>query len=129
MLGRHQLASIVSTAVDFGVMVLVVEVLKRSPVFGTLVGATCGAVTNFQLGRHWTFEARHEGAAPQALRYAGVSGASAAWNALGEYVAHNLLGVPYLLARAIVAVAVSFGWNFPMQRYFVFRDGNERPRA
>jgi hypothetical protein len=40
-----------------------------------------------------------------------------------------LLGVPYLLARAIVAVAVSFGWNFPLQRYFVFRGGLGRPRA
>ena len=135
LLGKHQIASIVSTAVDFGVMVLVVEVLGRSPVVGTLVGATCGAITNFQLGRHWTFQARHEHAGTQGLRYALVSGASAAWNALGEYLIHNLLGVPYLLARAIVAVTVSFGWNFPMQRYFVFRaaragrGGLERPRA
>jgi putative flippase GtrA len=121
LLGRHQIASILSTAVDFGVMVLVVELLGRSAVVGTLAGATCGALTNFQLGRHWIFEARHEGAAPQALRYAVVSGGSAALNALGEYLAHDVLGIYYLAARALVAVAVSFAWNFPMQRYFVFR--------
>ena len=121
LLGRHQLASLVSTAVDFGVMVLFVELLGRSPVLGTLAGATCGALTNFQLGRHWIFEAEHEGAAPQALRYAVVSASSAGLNALGEYAAHDLLGVHYLAARALVAIAVSFAWNFPMHRHFVFR--------
>jgi putative flippase GtrA len=124
LLGRHQLASILSTAVDFGVMVLVVELLGRSPVVGTLAGAACGAITNFQLGRRWIFDAQHEGAAPQALRYSVVSGGSAALNALGEYLAHDVLGIYYLAARALVAVTVSFAWNFPMQRHFVFR----RPR-
>ena len=42
-------------------------------------------------------------------------------NALGEYGLHDRLGLHYFLARAIVAVAVSLLWNFPMHRYFVFR--------
>jgi putative flippase GtrA len=121
MLGRHQIASILATAVDFGAMVLAVELLRASPVLGTGLGATCGAVTNFQLGRHFTFVARDEHPAPQAARYAVVSAASAGLNALGEYGLHDLLGVQYVAARAIVAVAVSFLWNFPLQRYFVFK--------
>lgn len=129
MLGRHQIASIISTAVDFGTMILAVELLGRSAVVATLAGALCGAITNFQLGRHWTFEARHEGAATQAVRYAIISGASAGLNALGEYGAHNVLGLNYLAARGIVAVAVSLLWNFPMQRYFVFRDSKRSEAA
>jgi putative flippase GtrA len=127
-LGRHQIASVVSTMVDFGVMTLVVELLHRSPVVGTIAGATCGAVTNFQLGRHWTFGAARHHLAPQALRYALVSAASAALNALGEYAVHDVLGVQYVAARALVAVAVSIFWNFPLQRHFVFRHG-EKDRA
>ena len=126
-LGRHQIASVVSTAVDFGTMVLAVELLAVSPVTGTVAGASLGAVTNFQLGRHFTFGARHEHAGVQAVRYAIVSAASAAWNALGEHVLHNVLGVQYFWARTLVAVAVSLLWNFPLQRYFVFRHG--RPPA
>jgi putative flippase GtrA len=122
LLGRHQIASILSTAVDFGVMVLTVEILRRSAVVGTIAGATCGAVANFQLGRHWTFGAGDDHPAPQALRYALVSGASAGLNALGEYGVHDGLGVQYFAARALVAVAVSLLWNFPMQRHFVFRE-------
>ena len=123
-LGRHQVASLLSTAVDFGVMILSVELLHLSPVAGTVVGATSGAFTNFQLGRHFTFGAWEDQVAPQALRYALISAASAGLNALGEYGVHDRLGVQYLWARTAVAVVVSLFWNFPLQRYFVFRAGH-----
>ncbi|MFT3775014.1 MAG: GtrA family protein [Minicystis sp.] len=129
LLGRHQIGSVIATAVDFGVMVLAVELIGLSPVVGTMLGATSGAVTNFQLGRHWIFEARHANVAGQAARYAIVSGASAGLNALGEYLVHVVLGVGYLPARAIVAVIVSLCWNFPMQRHFVFRGSADQDRA
>jgi putative flippase GtrA len=121
--GRHQIASLISTAVDFGTMVLTVELLRGSPVVGTVAGASCGAFTNFQLGRHFTFGAKGDHVAPQAARYAIVSATSAALNALGEYLLHDRLGVQYFWARAIVAVVVSFLWNFPLQRHYVFRAG------
>ncbi len=109
-------------------MVLVVELLHRSAVVGTICGASCGAMSNFQLGRHWTFGAGHDHAGHQALRYGFVSAASAGLNALGEYGVHDGLGVQYFAARALVAVAVSLLWNFPMQRHFVFRQ-SEKDRA
>jgi putative flippase GtrA len=124
-LGRHQIASVLSTAVDFGVMVIAVELLGRSPVVGTIAGASCGAISNFQLGRHFTFGALGDHIGPQALRYALVSGASAGLNALGEYGVHDGLGVQYFAARALVAVAVSLLWNFPLQRHFVFRQSSK----
>lgn len=125
LFSRHQVAAVLATIVDFGVMALLVEVVGLRPFLATLGGATAGAFTNFQLGRHWIFAAREEGAAPQALRYALVSGASAGLNALGEYAMHDVLGVDYLPARAVIAVSVSVLWNFPMHRRFVFR----RPRS
>jgi putative flippase GtrA len=122
-LGRHQVGSIVATAVDFGLMVLLVERAGLSPVVGTAIGASAGGVTNFVLGRTWIFR-RHSGHwAAQAARYAAVSGASAGWNALGEHLVHDVAGVPYLAARVLVSIVVGLLWNFPMQRRFVFRDG------
>jgi putative flippase GtrA len=120
-LGRHQIASLISAVVDFAIMVLTVELLGGSPVVGTVAGAACGAFANFQLGRHFTFGANGDHVAPQAARYALVSATSAALNALGEYLVHVRGGVQYFWARTIVAVCVSFLWNFPLQRHFVFR--------
>jgi putative flippase GtrA len=119
--GRHQIGALVATGVDFGVMIACVEWLGVSAVAGTAAGATLGAATNFTLGRVWIFRRHSRRPADQAVRYAMVSAASAAWNALGEHVVHELAHVQYVLARALVAFAVGLIWNFPMHRYFVFR--------
>ncbi len=120
-LGRHQVGSIVATFVDFGLMTLLVVLGVCGATPATAFGASLGAVTNFTLGRTWIFAAQSGAAAPQALRYALVSGASAGLNAFGEHISHDRLGMQFLLARALVAVVVSLVWNFPLQRAFVFR--------
>jgi putative flippase GtrA len=125
-LGRHQIGAIVASGVDFGSMILCVEVFRLSPVAGTAIGATLGAVTNFGLGRAWVFRLQSGHPAHQALRYLMVSAASAGWNSLGEHLMHDLAHVQYVLARALVALAVSLLWNFPLQRRFVFHEGRAR---
>jgi putative flippase GtrA len=122
-LGRHQIGAVAATAVDFAVMIALVERLGVSPVAGTVVGASLGAVTNFLLGRAWVFR-RHSGHwASQGARYAVVAAASAGWNALGEHLVHDVAGMQYVVARVLVSIVVSLLWNFPMQRRFVFREG------
>jgi putative flippase GtrA len=117
---RHHVASIVATAVDYGVMVSCVELLRLSPVAGTALGATAGALTNFTLGRLYTYGVGSGPVAGYAWRYAIVSGASLAWNAGGEALFHDVLGMQYLLARVLTSIVVSNAWNYPLQRYFVF---------
>lgn len=122
MLGRHQLGAVASTGIDFGVMIALVQGLGWSPVAAAAIGASWGGLSNFALGRAWIFQ-RSAGSAPaQALRYALVSAASAGWNALGEHALHDVARFQYVMARVIVALAVSVFWNFPMQRHFVFHD-------
>lgn len=106
-------------------MVALVELLRLSPVLAAPLGATVGAVINFALNRRWVFRADDVPVMGQAARYAFVSGASAGWNALGEHLLFNVLGLHYVLARVIVSVAVSLGWNFPMQRCWVYRARQE----
>jgi putative flippase GtrA len=114
-----------AAAVDYLVMILGVEVLHLSPVAATPFGAFSGAITNFTLGRRFTYKRTEVPARGQAWRYAIVSGASLGLNTGGEYLFHDLLHIEYLLARVITSVIVSNAWNYPMQRYFVF----SAPRA
>jgi putative flippase GtrA len=120
---RHQLASLGATAVDFSVMIACVRWLDWTPVSGTVAGATCGAVTNFALHRHWTFTDHASPLPGQWLRYAAVSAASLGWNVLGEWLLAMVAGVPYVAARALIAAVVGGLWNFPMHRYVVFPVG------
>lgn len=120
LLGRHQVAAVIATGVDFAIMIAAVSLLGLSPVLGTVLGAGSGALTNFLIGRNWAFEARHSPPGGQAARYAVVSASSLGLNASGEWLLTAVVGMQYVIARVIVAAAVSVLWNFPLQRYFVF---------
>jgi putative flippase GtrA len=122
LLVKHQASSFLATTVDFGVMILAHEIASLSPTLSTVVGATCGAIVNFMLGRHWTFRATSDRAHAQAVKYAVVSATSLALNALGEHLLADRLHVQYVVARLCVALAVSVLWNFPLQRAFVFAE-------
>jgi putative flippase GtrA len=117
---RHHAAAITATAVDYLVMIAAVEVAELRPVAATAIGAFSGGITNFKLGRRFTFQRTDVPATWQAWRYALVSAASLGLNTAGEYLFHDVLHIEYLLARVITSVIVSNAWNYPMQRYFVF---------
>jgi putative flippase GtrA len=122
-LARHQVGATAATVVDFGAMILLVEALGLRPDVATAIGATLGGITNFTLGRAWIFRGHSGRLGNQAFRYATVSAAGAALNALGEHLVHDRAHVQYVVARALVAIGVSLLWNFPMQREFVFQRG------
>jgi putative flippase GtrA len=119
---RHNIVSVVATAVDFATMIGLVELLRFSPVMGTVVGAAAGGVTSFTLGRHYTYrsQAQTDPVSGQMLRYVLVSGVSLGLNALGEHLILFLLASHYVLGRILVATAVNNAWNYPMQKLFVF---------
>lgn len=125
LLSQHQLSSLVATGVDYCVMILCVSWFGLSPVAGTVIGALCGAVTSFTLGRRWVFDARRGNLRGQALRYAAVSALSLCGNAGGEWLLVRV-GLQYIVARVIASTVVGIGWNFPMHRHFVFRPDAEK---
>lgn len=119
---RHHATSIMSTVVDYGVMVAAVELLHVRPVAATAMGAFAGAVTNFTINRRFTYRAEDVAVRQQVWRYALVSAASLGLNTAGEWLFHDRLGLQYLAARVTASLIVSNGWNYPMQRFFVFSE-------
>ena len=117
---RHDASAIAATAVDYVVMIALVELVGVRPVSATAIGALAGAITSFSLGRHFTFRAAAEPASSQAWRYGLVSGISLGLNTAGEYLFLHVVGLQYLVARVITSIIVSNGWNYPMYRSFVF---------
>jgi putative flippase GtrA len=110
----------IASSVDFATMITIVEMFRVHAVTGTALGALCGALTSFVLGRTWVFHRSDTGPAGQLVRYALVSAASLGLNVLGEYLLVVHAGVGYVRARLVVAVLVSNLWNYPLHKHFVF---------
>ena len=123
---RHQAGSIIASVVDFSTMIACVRLLGWHPAVATAGGAAFGAAVNFLLGRHWIFPEGRATATGSAVRYALVSLVSLGLNSAGEYVLVSIARVQYVLARVLVAIAVSVAWNFPMHRGFVYRSVSAR---
>lgn len=120
-LKRSQIAALAATAVDFGVLAVLVQFLSVWYVAATAMGALSGAVTNFLMNRHWAFEAADGHWAPQGARYVVVSGASLGLNTLGVYWFTEALLFHYMASKLVTALAVGLFFNFPLHKYYVFR--------
>jgi putative flippase GtrA len=120
-LARHQVGSLIATALDFSTMIALVAGLHIAPGLGAMSGAAVGGSVNFMLGRRWIFLRHSDPAQDQALRYAGVSLVSLLLNGAGVHLLASVWHLQFVVARVIVALLVALLWNYPVQRRFVFK--------
>ncbi len=119
---RHHTTAVISTIVDYSVMVGIVELGGLSPVAATPISAFAGAVTNFTLNRNFTYHATQTPVRGQLWRFILVSGCSLGLNTLGEFLFLKIPHLHYFLARVITSTIVSNVWNYPLLRFFVFSE-------
>jgi putative flippase GtrA len=119
---RHHTTAIISTVVDYSVMVGVVELTRLGPVAATPIAAFAGAVTNFSINRNFTYRAGNVAIGSQLWRFALVSACSLGLNTLGEFLFLKVPHLHYFLARVITSIIVSNVWNYPLLRFFVFSE-------
>ena len=126
---KASIAALIATVADFGTLTFTVELLHIFYPYGVAMGAFMGAITNFFVNRHWSFEAAHHPLPKQLLKYAIVSGGSLCLNTYGVYLVTENFGIHYLISKIIVALCVGFFFNYPLHRYFVYPvDRRLKPR-
>jgi putative flippase GtrA len=119
-LSRSALTSIFTTALDFGVLTGLVELFGVDYVLATFLGTVVGATSNFLINRVWAFRATAGAAHWQIMRLLPVQAGSSGLQTLGVWLLADFGGMLYWIAKLVVAVAVYLGWNYPLNRYFVF---------
>lgn len=122
---KAQTASIVATVVDFLVTVVAVEVFERWYVLATILGTASGGITHFSLGRKWVFHSQDPDVTAQALRYLLIWIGSLLFNALGVYVITHYTGISYIFSKVVTSTVVGIGYNYMMQKRFVFKQNRE----
>jgi putative flippase GtrA len=110
---------VTSTALDVGVLAALVE--AGCPVApAALCGASAGALLAFWFNRRFVFEDRTPLRWQQAVCFTAVALIGAVVMAVAMHLTASVLGIPYLLAKALCAVTVFALWSLPAQRRFVF---------
>jgi putative flippase GtrA len=117
---KNTITSIFTTALDFGTLTGLVELAHVDYVIATLAGTIVGATSNFIINRVWSFAATHEPWTRQAMRMLPVQIGSSGWQTLGVWLLTRFAGLLYFWSKLVMSIAVYLGWNYPMNRYFVF---------
>ncbi len=121
-LTRSTIASIIATAGEFGLLALLVHPLRVPDWIAYIVVQFFCNMATFLLYKYWAFEAGQHGSArhqylKQLLIFAGSLGLNTGISSLLSY----RLGLEPVLSFAISNIAVYLGWNYPGNRYWVFK--------
>jgi putative flippase GtrA len=114
--------SLAATVVDFTTLYCLVQFAHLYYVYATACGAAAGAVTNFTLNRYWAFQSTDDAFHKQGLRYLAVSTGSLLLNTLLVFFFTEFIHLMYLVSKVCAALCVGWFWNYPLHRYFVFKD-------
>lgn len=131
---RSGVSSQVSALVDFGVGFVLFAFVHLTVWLSTAIGATVGGILNCIINYRFTFHARGVDWRAVGVKFFLVWLGSMLLNSFGTQALFwmirdwdwlETLGFKhdgyYAAARLTVSLIVCFGWNFLMQRYFVFR--------
>lgn len=119
---KANLSSSIATCFDYLLTVLLVNFFETDPVVASACGTFGGGVLNFFVGRNWVFKSRDGKMYVQAYRYGLVWAGNFLLNIGGMHLLNKELGIYYMAAKLCVSLLVGFGYNYILQKRFVFKN-------
>lgn len=117
---RANIASLIASFSDYLITILLVQLAHADKFAASAIGTICGGIINFLIGRSWAFRASGQNVKKQAVRYFLVWVGNLFLNMLGFYLLNKLAGAHYILAKVVTSLLVAVGWNYPLQKRYVF---------
>ncbi len=118
---KAQLSAFVGGLFDFCIYSLCYKVFGISAPLSNVVSGSLGAVVNFTINRYWSFESTSTPVKEQLWKFIIVVVGSITLKSTGIYVLVDLMSINFLLAKGIVEIIVSLGFNYVLQKIWVFK--------
>jgi putative flippase GtrA len=118
---RYGLVSVIALAVDFGGMVLLVELFSIHYLVAATVSFISGLVVNYLLSRAWVFtERKYESRVKEFIIFTGIGIVGLLLNNSIMWLAVEKIGIYYIFSKIIATILVFF-WNFGLRKMLVFK--------
>ena len=118
---RYGFVSVVALAVDFGGMVLLVELLSMHYLIAATISFTAGLVVNYLLSRAWVFtDRKYESRVKEFIVFTGIGIVGLLLNNSIMWLAVEKIGIYYIFSKIIATILVFF-WNFGLRKMLVFK--------
>ncbi|MFD2286710.1 GtrA family protein [Pedobacter petrophilus] len=121
---KAQVSAFSGGITDYGLMILFTEIIGIHFAISILLSGTLGGIVNFCLNRFWAFNDGKEYAASpkkQLMKFATVVLGSISLKSAGTYLLQQGFDLDYRLGRLLVDSVVSYGFNYPMMKLWVFK--------
>ena len=119
---RYGLVSVIALAVDFGGMVLLVELLSIHYLVAATVSFISGLVVNYLLSRAWVFtDRKYESRVKEFIVFTGIGIVGLLLNNSIMWLAVEKIGIYYIFSKIIATILVFF-WNFGLRKMLVFKE-------
>ncbi|WP_051691762.1 GtrA family protein [Pedobacter borealis] len=121
---KAQVSAFSGGVTDYGLMILLTEWLHIHFTISILISGTMGGIVNFCINRFWAFKNNHgycSSTSGQLIRFFTVVLGSISLKSAGTYLLHRSLNLDYKLGRLLIDGIVSYGFNYPLMKYWVFK--------
>ena len=122
---KAQASAFIGGIVDYLIMIACTELLGIHYTISILISGCIGAIVNFSINRYWTFDATRVTLKKQLPKFVLVVLGSILLKSSGTYLLTNLSLIDYKISRLIIEVIVSLSFNYTLQKYWVFRNGDK----
>lgn len=121
---KAQVSAFSGGVTDYGLMILLTEWLHIHFTISILISGTLGGIVNFCINRFWAFKSNDgycSSTSGQLIRFFTVVLGSISLKSAGTYLLHSSLNLDYKLGRLLIDSIVSYGFNYPLMKYWVFK--------
>lgn len=120
--GKAQLSAFIGGLFDFLVYTLGIQIVGLSAYLANIVSGSLGAVVNFSINRYWTFQSTEVSLVRQLRKFVVVVVGSISLKSAGIYILVDQFNLNAYYSKLAVEALVSLGFNFLLQKYWVFKN-------
>lgn len=117
---KAQVSAFCGGIIDYLTMIFLTEFLGIHYIFSIGMGGIVGAIVNFSINRKWTFKSGQKSIGNQLVKFSIVAAGSILFKSIGTYILTEWLLIDYKISRIIADAIVCFGFNYYMQKKWVF---------